>query len=199
MPITPEDLAGFQETYKKAFNQSLSDEEAREMFERLIWLYKNVLGYGRKPEPAPAPENLEPLLAPPSETVVVYVVRDGMMLVSQSLEFPVRDPKIFAPSGEILPEDGMASFAAQRVAQLQTGRHSFRIVKELGTDETEAGTRYFFLAEPASGLPKASWRVFPGKGSSEVPIEWFWLPLEQASDLADNQGTFVHLILKEDA
>lgn len=194
MPITPEDLAGFQEAYKKGFNQSLSDEEAREMFERLIWLYKNVLGYGRKPESSPAPETLEPLLKPPSETVVVYAVRDEMMLVSQSLEFPVRDPKIFAPAGAVLPEDGMASFAAQRVAQLQTGRHGFRIVKELGTDETEAGTRHFFLAEPAAGLPKASWRVFPGKGKTETPIEWFWLPIEQANDLAGNQGAFLYLL-----
>ena len=194
MPSTPEDIAEFQKVYKESFNQDLSNEEAVEMIERLKWLYRNVLGYGRRPAALAEPETLEPVLQSPNDTVVVYVVRDGMLLVSQPLEFPVRDPKISAPSGAVLPEDGMPSFAAQRVAQKQTGRYGFRILAELGTDETDTGKRHFFLAEPAAALPKASWRVFSGKGKTDAPIEWFWLPLEQAAELADNQGAFAHLI-----
>ena len=81
--------------------------------------------------------------------------------------------------------------------QLKTGRYGFRILAELGTDETDTGKRHFFLAEPTAALPNASWRVFSGKGKTDAPIEWFWMPLQQATELADNQGAFVQFVTKE--
>lgn len=129
---------------------------------------------------------------------VIYVVRDGHLLVFRHLDFPIHEVGIQVPAGTIRPDESPEE-AALRELREETGYSEFRIDRMLGTAHydispyrNEIQERHFFLGEPTTELPDR-WTGQEDHDGLEEPtrFEFFWIPLKQGHVLQAGQGAFL--------
>lgn len=134
---------------------------------------------------------------------LVYVVRDGHLLVFRHLDYPMEEVGIQVPAGTIRPNESTEEAALRELIE-ETGYSDFRIVRRLGTStydispyRIEVQERHFFLAEPTADLPER-WRGQELHDGLEPPtaFEFFWIPLNQGHVLQSGQGALLSVIPK---
>lgn len=135
------------------------------------------------------------------QKVVIYVVRDGQLLVFRHMDFPMEVTGIQVPAGTI-EERESPDDAALRELQEETGKNDFKIISFLGTDtynkapeKLEIHHRHFFLAELTESLPERweSQESHDGVGEP-TRLEFFWIPLEHGHVLVSGQGALLSKI-----
>ena len=128
--------------------------------------------------------------------VLVYVVRDGKLLVFSHSDFP--EAGIQVPAGTVREGENIEN-AAKRELIEETGNDCFRIVKYLGVvsdyfhaDNKEIHTRHFFQAEPTDTLPDR-WVALEKHDGLQEPtrFEFFWLPLSEGHRLIADQNALL--------
>ena len=132
------------------------------------------------------------------EKVLVYVVRDGKLLVFRHTDFSWEEVGIQVPAGSVrageTPED-----AALREAREETGLSEFKIVRKLGKAEYdispyrfEVQHRHVFELALCEDAPDrwASQEDHDGEGEP-TRFECFWIPLESAHVLQSGQGALL--------
>ncbi|WP_067837354.1 NUDIX hydrolase [Nocardia lijiangensis] len=132
------------------------------------------------------------------EKVLVYVVRDGKLLVFRHTDYSWEEVGIQVPAGSVrageTPED-----AALREAREETGLSDFKVVRKLGEAEYdispyrfEIQQRHFFELELCQDAPDrwASQEDHDGE-AAPTRFECFWIPLEAAHVLQSGQGALL--------
>ncbi|MEV0027900.1 NUDIX domain-containing protein [Nocardia sp. NPDC050793] len=132
------------------------------------------------------------------EKVLVYVVRDGKLLVFRHTDYSLEEVGIQVPAGSIrageTPED-----AALREAREETGMLDFKIVGKLGEAEYDISPyrfeiqhRHFFELELCQDAPDrwASQEDHDGR-AKPTRFECFWIPLAAAHVLQSGQGALL--------
>jgi 8-oxo-dGTP pyrophosphatase MutT (NUDIX family) len=132
------------------------------------------------------------------DKVLIYVVRDGHLLVFRHTDYSYEEVGIQVPAGSIRtgesPED-----AALREAREETGLTEFKIVKKLGEAEYdispyrfEIQRRHVFHLELLEETPQRwiSREEHDGQGEP-THFECFWIPLEAAHVLQSGQGALL--------
>ena len=134
--------------------------------------------------------------------VMVYVVKNGSLLVFRHVDFSYEEVGIQVPAGSI-KEGEEAEAAALRELQEETGYSGFKILSFLGTAKydrspeiPEVHERYFFLAEPIEELPERwpSQEDHDGKGPP-THFECFWIPVARGHVLQAGQGALLGKIV----
>ena len=133
---------------------------------------------------------------------IVYVVKDGKLLVFRHVDFSYEEVGIQVPAGTI-DEGEEPEAAALRELQEETGYMDFRIISFLGNttydmhpQKQEIHERFFFLAEPTVDLPQR-WKSQEDHNGTRPPthFECFWIPLERGHILQAGQGALLSEIL----
>jgi 8-oxo-dGTP pyrophosphatase MutT (NUDIX family) len=132
------------------------------------------------------------------DKVLVYVVRDGCLLVFRHTDYSDEEVGIQVPAGSIRagesPED-----AALREATEETGLTQFKIVRKLGEAEYDISPyryeiqhRHVFHLDLLEETPErwASQEDHDGQGGP-THFECFWIPLEAAHILQSGQGALL--------
>ena len=130
--------------------------------------------------------------------VVVYVVKEGRLLVFRHVDFSYEEVGIQVSAGTVevgeSPEE-----AALRELQEETGRSGFKIVKFLGVSKynhlpakDEVHIRHFFQAEATEDLPER-WSSQEDHDGTQPPtrFECFWIPLKNGHILQSGQGALL--------
>ncbi|WP_034270681.1 NUDIX hydrolase [Actinospica robiniae] len=132
------------------------------------------------------------------DKVLVYVVRDGHLLVFRHTDYSFEEVGIQVPSGSIRAGESPEG-AALREAREETGLTLFKIVKKLGETEYdispyrfEIQRRHVFHLELLEETPErwASQEDHDGQGDP-TRFECFWIPLEAAHVLQSGQGALL--------
>ncbi|WP_429428921.1 NUDIX hydrolase [Nocardia sp. GAS34] len=132
------------------------------------------------------------------EKVLVYVVRDGKLLVFRHTEYSWEEVGIQVPAGSIRPGETPEN-AALREAREETGLSEFTIVRKLGEAEYDISPyrfeiqhRHFFELELGQDAPDrwGSQEDHDGHGEP-TKFECFWIPLEAAHILQSGQGALL--------
>lgn len=138
---------------------------------------------------------------PFKKKVIVYVVKDGKLLVFRHTDFSYEEVGIQVPAGTIKDNEN-PEIAALRELQEETGYSGFRIVRSLGTstydmtpEKPEIHERYFFLAEPTQEIPDR-WKSQEDHDGLQEPtrLECFWIPIEHGHILQAGQGSMLSKI-----
>ncbi|MGY5309188.1 NUDIX hydrolase [Nocardia gipuzkoensis] len=132
------------------------------------------------------------------EKVVVYVVRDGKLLVFRHPDFSWEEVGIQVPAGSIRVGETPES-AALREAREETGLSEFKIVGKLGEADYdispyrfEVQHRHFFELKLCEDAPDRWASQEDHDGESEPTwFECFWIPLEAAYVLQSGQGALL--------
>ncbi|MCX5010374.1 NUDIX domain-containing protein [Streptomyces sp. NBC_00555] len=132
------------------------------------------------------------------EKVLVYVVRDGHLLVLRHTDYSYEEVGIQVPAGSIrLGETPEA--AALREAREETGLPDFKIVRKLGETEYDISPyrfeiqhRHVFHLELTEPTPER-WMSQEDHDGEQEPtyFECFWIPLEAAHILQSGQGALL--------
>ncbi|WP_405132936.1 NUDIX domain-containing protein [Nocardia sp. NBC_01388] len=132
------------------------------------------------------------------DRVLVYIVREGALLVFRHVEYAWEQVGIQVPAGSIrsgeAPED-----AALREAREETGLTEFTIVRRLGETEYdispyrfEIQRRHFFELALHGEVPDRWFSQEDHDGQGEpTRFECFWIPLEAAHVLQSGQGALL--------
>jgi 8-oxo-dGTP pyrophosphatase MutT (NUDIX family) len=132
------------------------------------------------------------------DKVLVYVVREGRLLVFRHADYSYEEVGIQVPAGSIRngesPDD-----AALREAREETGLTDFKIVRKLGETEYdispyrfEIQRRHVYQLELGEETPErwASQEDHDGK-QEPTHFECFWIPVEAAHILQSGQGALL--------
>ncbi|MEU0538607.1 NUDIX domain-containing protein [Nocardia sp. NPDC005978] len=131
--------------------------------------------------------------------VLVYVVRDGKLLVFRHVDYSFEEVGIQVPAGSIRPGEAPRD-AALREAREETGLGEFRVVRKLGEFEYdispyrwEIQARHVFHLELCEPAPDrwGSREDHDGRGSP-TRFECFWVPLAAAHVLQSGQGALLY-------
>jgi len=132
------------------------------------------------------------------QKVLVYVVRDGKLLVFRHTDYSWEEVGIQVPAGSIRPGEAPQD-AALREAREETGLSDFKVVRKLGEAEydispyrLEIQHRHFFELELCGDAPDrwASQEDHDGQGEP-TRFECFWIPLHAAHVLQSGQGALL--------
>ncbi|MFD8882222.1 NUDIX domain-containing protein [Streptomyces erythrochromogenes] len=132
------------------------------------------------------------------EKVLVYVVRDGRLLVFRHTDYSYEEVGIQVPAGSIRPGETPEA-AALREAREETGLTDFSIVRKLGETEydispyrPEIQHRHVFHLELTEPTPER-WMSQEDHDGEQEPthFECFWIPLEAAHILQSGQGALL--------
>ncbi|NKY31278.1 NUDIX hydrolase [Nocardia gamkensis] len=132
------------------------------------------------------------------DKVLVYVVRDGKLLVFRHTDYTHEEVGIQVPAGSIRPGESPQD-AALREAREETGLTEFKIVRKLGEFEYdispyrwEIQVRHVFHLELSEPAPErwASQEDHDGQGEP-TRFECFWVPLDAAHILQSGQGALL--------
>lgn len=132
------------------------------------------------------------------DKVLVYVVREGRLLVFRHADYSYEEVGIQVPAGSIRngesPDD-----AALREAREETGLTDFKIVRKLGETEYdispyrfEIQRRHVFQLELGQETPER-WASQEDHDGEQEPthFECFWIPVEAAHILQSGQGALL--------
>ena len=147
--------------------------------------------------------------------VVVYVVREGKLLVMRHRDFSYEEVGIQVPAGtvedfemettremngeSVIGDTAGYAHAALRELQEETGIMDFEIVKYLGAanydispHRNEIQERHFYLAHATKNLPERWYSQEDHDGEGEpTRFECFWVPLAQGHILQASQSAYV--------
>ncbi|WP_328928478.1 NUDIX domain-containing protein [Streptomyces sp. NBC_00190] len=132
------------------------------------------------------------------EKVLVYVVRDGRLLVFRHTDYSYEEVGIQVPAGSIRPGETPEA-AALREAREETGLSDFKIVRKLGETEYDISPyrfeiqhRHVFYLELTEPTPER-WMSQEDHDGEQEPthFECFWMPLEAAHILQSGQGALL--------
>jgi 8-oxo-dGTP pyrophosphatase MutT (NUDIX family) len=132
------------------------------------------------------------------EKVLVYVVRDGRLLVFRHTDYSYEEVGIQVPAGSIR-DDEAPDDAALREAREETGLSDFKIIRKLGETEYdispyrfEIQRRHVFHIELTEPTPER-WLSQEDHDRQQEPtrFECFWIPLEAAHILQSGQGALL--------
>ncbi|MET7712311.1 NUDIX domain-containing protein [Streptomyces sp. NPDC005407] len=132
------------------------------------------------------------------EKVLVYVVRDGRLLVFRHTDYTYEEVGIQVPAGSIRPGETPEA-AALREAGEETGLSDFKIVRKLGETEYDISPyrfeiqhRHVFHLELTEPTPER-WMSQEDHDGEQEPthFECFWIPLEAAHILQSGQGALL--------
>jgi 8-oxo-dGTP pyrophosphatase MutT (NUDIX family) len=132
------------------------------------------------------------------DKVLVYVIRDGKLLVFRHTDYSYEEVGIQVPAGSIKPGETPEA-AALREAREETGLKDFKIVRKLGETEYdispyryEIQRRHVFLLELTEPTPER-WASQEDHDGEQEPthFECFWMPLEAAHILQSGQGALL--------
>jgi 8-oxo-dGTP pyrophosphatase MutT (NUDIX family) len=132
------------------------------------------------------------------DKVLVYVVRDGRLLVFRHTDYSYEEVGIQIPAGSIRAGESLED-AALREASEETGLTQFKIVKKLGEVDYDISPyrfeiqhRHVFHLALLEEAPErwASQEDHDGKGEP-THFECFWIPLEAAHILQSGQGALL--------
>lgn len=135
---------------------------------------------------------------PTHKKVVVYVVKDGRLLVFRHVDFLYEEVGIQVPAGSVRSGEREDDAALRELSE-ETGRDCFEVVARLGTatyDMTpyraEIQERHFFLARPTADLPER-WQCQEEHDGTQPPtrFECFWIPLAHGHVLQAGQGALL--------
>ena len=132
------------------------------------------------------------------DKVLVYVVREGRLLVFRHVDYSYEEVGIQVPAGSVRngesPDD-----AALREAREETGLTDFKIVRKLGETEYdispnrfEIQRRHVFQLELGEETPER-WASQDDHDGEQEPthFECFWIPVEAAHILQSGQGALL--------
>lgn len=132
------------------------------------------------------------------DKVLVYVVREGRLLVFRHADYSYEEVGIQVPAGSVRngesPDD-----AALREAREETGLTDFKIVRKLGETEYdispyrfEIQRRHVFQLELGEETPER-WASQEDHDGAQEPthFECFWIPVEAAHILQSGQGALL--------
>ena len=132
------------------------------------------------------------------DKVLVYVVREGRLLVFRHADYSYEEVGIQVPAGSVRngesPDD-----AALREAREETGLTDFKIVRKLGETEYdispyrfEIQRRHVFQLELGEETPER-WASQEDHDGEQEPthFECFWIPVEAAHILQSGQGALL--------
>lgn len=132
------------------------------------------------------------------EKVLVYVVRDGKLLVFRHIDYSYEEVGIQVPAGSIRPGESPQD-AALREAREETGLSEFKVLRKLGEFtydispyRWELQQRHVFELELCEPAPERwdSQEDHDGQGEP-TRFECFWIPLEAAHILQSGQGALL--------
>lgn len=132
------------------------------------------------------------------DKVLVYVVRDGRLLVFRHTDHSYEEVGLQVPAGSIRPGETPED-AALREAREETGLNGFTIVRKLGETQYdispyrwEVQHRHVFHLELAGPAPER-WSSQEDHDGRQEPtrFECFWIPLEAAHVLQSGQGALL--------
>lgn len=132
------------------------------------------------------------------QKVLVYVVRDGWLLVLRHADYSYEEVGIQVPAGSIRPAETPEA-AALREAREETGLNDFKIVRKLGETDYDISPyrfelqhRHVFHMQLSEPTPERwiSWENHDGE-QEPTRFECFWIPLEAAHILQGGQGALL--------
>ncbi|GLV85668.1 hypothetical protein Slala03_53570 [Streptomyces lavendulae subsp. lavendulae] len=132
------------------------------------------------------------------EKVLVYVVRDGHLLVLRHTDYSYEEVGIQVPAGSVRPGETPEA-AALREAREETGLPEFKIVRKLGETEYDISPyrfeiqhRHVFHLEVTEPTPER-WMSQEDHDGEQEPtyFECFWIPLKAAHVLQSGQGALL--------
>ncbi|WP_329486650.1 NUDIX domain-containing protein [Kitasatospora sp. NBC_01246] len=132
------------------------------------------------------------------EKVLVYVVRDGKLLVFRHTDYSYEEVGIQVPAGSIRTDETPEA-AALREAREETGLAGLKIVRKLGETtydispyRFEIQHRHVFHLEPTEPTPQR-WMSQENHDDEQDPtrFECFWMPLAAAHILQSGQGALL--------
>lgn len=140
------------------------------------------------------------------QKVVVYVIKDGQLLVFRHKDCSYEEVGIQVPAGSI-KEGETPEAAAFRELQEETGYDCFKIIdpQPLGIEKydmtpyrSEIQERHFFLAVPTAELP-GRWDSQEDHDGAQPPtlLECFWIPLTSGHVLQSGQGAMLWKLSKQ--
>jgi 8-oxo-dGTP pyrophosphatase MutT (NUDIX family) len=132
------------------------------------------------------------------DKVLVYVVRDGHLLVFRHTDYSYEEVGLQVPAGSI--RDGESpEEAALREAREETGLTTYTIVRKVGETEydispyrSEIQRRHVFHLELHEDTPER-WASQEDHDGMATPtrFECFWIPLEAGHVLQSGQGALL--------
>ncbi|WP_194814583.1 NUDIX domain-containing protein [Nocardia sp. XZ_19_385] len=133
-----------------------------------------------------------------TDKVLIYVVRDGKLLVFRHTDYSYEEVGIQVPAGSIRPGESPQD-AALREAREETGLTDFKVVRNLGEFtydmspyRWELQRRHVFELELCEPAPErwTSQEDHDGQGEPTL-LECFWIPVEAAHILQSGQGALL--------
>lgn len=146
-------------------------------------------------------DNADELVKPAKavrDKVLVYIVREGSLLVFRHVDYAWEQVGIQVPAGSIRAGETPEA-AALREAREETGLTEFTIVRKLGEAEYdispyrfEIQRRHFFELGLHGEVPDRWYSKEDHDGHGEpTRFECFWIPLEAAHVLQAGQGALL--------
>ena len=132
------------------------------------------------------------------DKVVIYVVKNGKLLVFRHMDYSWEQVGIQVPAGTVKDDEDF-EIAALRELREETGKNGFRIVRFLGTEKynkmpqkPEIHVRHFFQAEATEELPER-WESQEDNDGLTAPVrfECFWIPIESGHVLQAGFGALL--------
>nr|WP_260853358.1 NUDIX hydrolase [Corynebacterium glyciniphilum] len=140
-----------------------------------------------------------------TQKAVVYVIKDGRLLVFTHDGLPLTRTGVQVPAGTVKPGETLEA-AARRELHEETGLHA-AAVSYIGSQEydlrparDERAVRHYFRADVQSYPTHDSWSAGeddPSGGGAPVSWTCWWLPLENAHVLCAGFGVLIGEAVRE--
>ena len=133
--------------------------------------------------------------------IVIYVVKNGKLLVFRHIDFSYEQVGIQVPSGSVKENEKLQEAALRELTE-ETGFSDFKIINYLGSanydqspSRNEIHERHFYQAEPTKKLPER-WNSEEKHDGIKKPtrFECFWISVKSGHILESGQGEMLYKI-----